>query len=583
MLARIIIVIAFFSFLNDARAQFLSPGAIPGTFGGMPLGSLTAQQCPYPFQMAPQLQMNPEQQRIAALRDADRIERQDLKAIDADMAKLKGEIRKAERGLRGRLTAEAARIVLKHMRQRGDGADLVVCNEPSAPYPGRPAEPDYGPCGPLTASPPAAATPPEPQQETQPSDAVPEGQRDQDVPARHPGKGASNRPLYCNRMPAQETPKTAAPAASTVAAPSAPVPTVKDQSLADQGQPHPTESDAGAPQAPVQTAPSEVYDPPTAHYSRGSVFCVRGVNKWEQYALADGAIDPSICEEEVGFDRNHIAGIQRPGRTYENVAACEDSLDHLTELYGKLADLEQDRAIHKGNSDQFETEASPLWHRGEGLANSGLHGAVHPFIAPLSMVEQRMGYPYPFRPSTPFAFANYGSGGYGFPNTYNGYYGNGPGSIGQGGFGCNGMQNPLLQNPFLNSMMQPWSNGIGPWPQVRPFPTLGNPAVRPFPYNMARMPGMPGQPLVRPFPSALGQPGAPGTLPLAGTLGGQVGMLNNGLGGFGAGVLPVPGLVSGSFYGGGLPVNYAPYQTSYLNTPSLGGGLAPSKIKPFVP
>lgn len=599
MLARIAILVAFFSFLNDASAQFVN------TYAGSPLGSILAQQCPYNFQQAPQLQMSPEQQRMEAMREGEKEERLALKSIDAEMAKLTSQIRKAERGIRMRLTPEAARIVLKHMKERGDGAGLVMCEEAAPPRVYRRADP--GPMDTITAPRP---TP------------VPENQQEQEVPVQDPQSTSDNRAIDKDRMPADENTSqqaAAAPAATTTsgaATPPAPVAAKPANSPNEKGDPALTgvkapvasESDAAAPQGPPPQA--ETYDLPSDHYSKGGVFCIRGRNMWEQYALPDGDVDPSICEQMIGFDRSHLANIQRAGRTSESVAACQDSIDRLKELYARLADLDSDRAMHVGNADQYRVEADPTYSvraRSPRIAG-GLRGNIHAFIAPLSQVVGNNYGGYPYQPSTPFFFANYGAGGYnGLASTpYNGYYGTNPGGIGPGGYGCNGVQNPLLQNPLLNSVIPPWANGVGPWgapqvPQYRPMPNFPQARVAPIPYLNSAGGGFPGNPRFAPLPGVSNIAGggiAPGALPLGGTLAGQLGVLNAGVNNWGAGV--VPNLVSGSYYGagvggygygggytggyggvgyaGGYGGGYGAYQTSYLNTPSL----APSRL-PYAP
>lgn len=597
MLARIFILVAFFSFLNDASAQFMNTFA-----GGSPVGSLIAQQCPYNFQQAPQLQVSPEQQRIEAMRQAEVLEREQLRSIDADMAKLQGEIRRAERGIRMRLNPEAARIVLKYMRDRGDGAGLVVCDEPAPPRYRRRVDP--GPMDTLTA----------------PAQGVPVEEQQQDVNVPDPQSTSDNRAIDDSRMPAADgaagasgtTDAPAAADANGAATPAAPVATtpanapdpkadpnlvkpseMKAATKPAQAAPVATESDAAAPQGPPPQP--EVYDLATDHYARGGVFCVRGRNMWEQYALGNGEVDPAICEQMIGFDRTHLANIQRSGRTSEGVAACEDSLDRLRNLYARLADLDEQHAVHLGNADQYRVEADPTWsmRNRSPRISTGLRNNIHAFVAPLGQVEQIPGVGFsggwPYRSPTFFS-NNYGAGGFnGFASPpYNGYYGYNPGGIGQGGYGCNGVQNPLFQNPWQNGL-PPWMNGGGQWgipqtPQYLPMPNmagLGRPRYAPLPYG--NMQGVPGMPRYAPMPGISNIAGGagivPGQLPLGGTLGGQLGGIGAGLGGWGAGAGGISNLISGSYYGATVPVGYGGYQTSYLNTPSFS---VPSRL-PYAP
>jgi len=141
MLPRLAILFAFFSFLNNASAQFFNPA-----------GSMMAQQCPYPYQVAPQLANYPGQQ--DDFRRMAQYSRENELAIAEDIKKKMDEINAAKKGVYGRLTAPAARVVFKHLQARGDGGNLVNCDGP-ADYRRQPA-PRYSPNAPLTCPPQVA-------------------------------------------------------------------------------------------------------------------------------------------------------------------------------------------------------------------------------------------------------------------------------------------------------------------------------------------------------------------------------------------------------------------------------------------
>lgn len=605
MLPRIAILIAFFAFLSDARAQFFSPG--------MGMGG----QCPYPFQMAPQIvpQNYDQQQR----RLEDKLAREDAQAQADDyenqIENLDQEIARAKAPIYGRLRGSAAEVVFRHMQHRGDGRDLVNCDD-IAPNDtacaGSEAPASYDPQeverlkDRVNILEKEKAAPP-----SNENNATPDSNENL-PPATNQRTGVSNTRVNCQRMPAQDASLTGKQAS-------------KNQNLKAAN------SDAGA----------QPIDDPDQFASGSRVYCVGGHNLWiDHYGLPDGQVNPEICERNDGTG-GRSAGIQYP-KGHGNIAACKTALDTLSRLYAKRARLVEHRQHARSVDDAYASEGRPRLRNGRNTGSSSLGNQVMGMLQRLQMMRnggvqpgQYMGG-YPYSPGSTFAPMNYNAFG-GGPFANNGYYGAFPGGVPNGSF-CNNMMNQnMFGNPYLNSLYPPWGNGAGPWgfpsgPQIRPIPGMGgyggipgmagigSPQVRPIPYMNGGMPGMPGlpgsfgAPAVRPLgnfgmpsvpgtiPGMMGMPpstiglggvggapiGAPsiisggvmsGTLPPAATLGGQLGYGGTALGSWGGGA--IPSLYTGypgAYVGAGVGATYTP---GYFNMPSLGGAPKVAPLGPY--
>jgi hypothetical protein len=616
MWTRTALLIAFFSFLNEARAQFMTPGMMQG------------QACPYPYQMAPQILppgIDAEEDRRRLRLDREDA-RRDAHDIEGKMRALRNKIYAARAPISSRLLPGASDILFRHMENRGDGEGIERCGDgPVRVARVRRVTPSCENQSILTATPecraqmqavcasivaptrvvvaPAAAAP---------AAIAPEG--NQGPPAANPPvsmpstNGAkpaltptnndqgSIVPAYCSRMPASDATGIVKPA-ETTAAPAQANPADDTTTTAQSG-------------GTVEEPPPLVLPPAGAQ-----VFCPGDL--WaNRYRDGHGRVHGEICTDNLGP--------QHGG----NPDACLAALDRLDDLYEQLAEMRRERDEYLGDAD-----SGRITEGNRGARRLPRETQQQRFMGQLQNMfsryqAQRAGMPgYPYAPGSSFANMNYGAGGNnGMAGLYNGLYGFAPGGIPNGG-GCNqGLNQNMFGNPFLNAMQPPWmTNGVGPWgpggPQIRPVPQfrpvpgqgiggLGGMQIRPVPYaGMGGLPGMPGvgglvpggPPRVLPiagggvggaippqyagiggmgsvFPGAGGF--APSVAPMfGGTLAGQQAMMSNWAGNWGGGAVP-------NYFGAGVGGGYSgpgyTYQPNYFNFPSLLGSGAP-KTAPIVP
>jgi hypothetical protein len=306
-----------------------------------------------------------------------------------------------------------------------------------------------------------------------------------------------------------------------------------------------------------------------------SPFCFRGQDLFPQYAGEEGAVNSKICSDNIPY-------IHRPG-TYNGDAIdkCRDSLEHLEEDIAKLASLKvQQKKAHVA----FEARDSDLERYEDQDADSVAEGEVYcaqcaqQRQAQLTITmfaalrnTQNVAPPQIIPINSPLARTGFVPG---YMGQQNGFYGGLPADFGQGGFGCNGLQNSL-QNPYAFAPPIIPLNGNGRWPSAM----NGG--------QFARYPGP--HPAVVPLGGGLNHPSVVQLGQMANSMGymnsGQYGGVS-GLGGYGgAPVIQIGGggLSSNPLLGGPNLGNYQ-FGNNYapVYAPSYGGVGAPG-ARPLAP
>ncbi len=458
MWSRAALVIGIFGFLPVAHAQFLP-------------GSLMGQTCPYPFAMAPgAFNPNDAQSRADALRQkADR----EAANIDKLVTALEDQIETDTNPLYSRLWGVTVAAVLTHMRERGEagGPGGVIC----------------GMQAPMAAPVPEQYQQPPPQQSPPPG-AIPEGAVKGGI-----NHGADNQSVDSNRKPAAE---------GEAAVPVAPKGAVEVSAQPSDGAP------PKAIPAPVMTAPPQEQWPGVGPAAL-SLCADSGENKFSHYALAAGEVNPQICMDNYMY-------VQLPGPTPATIVACQKALSKLNNHFRKLAELNQRKLKVQMEADAAADALKNATTEGGARLNPMGREQFSSKLGPLfnmlqAMRGSQMAQPmYPPPTYSPLSNYMYGTSGYGFPNVYNGGYGMGPGGIGRGMNGCNGVNNPNLfgPSPFGNPLGFPtYGLGAGPGLGMPQPPRMLPPAMLPAYAGPQRPGGWPAG--YRPYgPSAI--PGGAG-------------------------------------------------------------------------